>query len=59
VRLARHLGVGVVVWTVNGRDDLRRVAGWGVDAVITDDVVLAREALRVGPAPAPDGLAAC
>lgn len=59
VRLARHLGVGVVVWTVNGRDDLRRVAGWGVDAVITDDVVLAQEALRVGPAPAPDGLAAC
>jgi glycerophosphoryl diester phosphodiesterase len=46
VRLARRLGVAVTAWTVNGREDLRWAAAWGVDAVITDDVVLARSALR-------------
>jgi glycerophosphoryl diester phosphodiesterase len=49
IRHARQLGVGVTAWTVNGREDLRRVAGWGVDAVITDNVVLARAALQDVP----------
>lgn len=48
-RHARQLGVGVTAWTVNGREDLRRVAGWGVDAVITDNVVLARAVLQDVP----------
>ncbi len=50
IRHARQLGVGVTAWTVNGREDLRRVAGWGVDAVITDNVVLARAVLQDVPA---------
>jgi glycerophosphoryl diester phosphodiesterase len=59
VRLARHLGVAVTAWTVNGLDDLRRVAEWGVDGVITDNVVLARTALREAEAAAPLQLTAC
>ena len=47
---ASQIGVGVTSSTVNGREDLRRVAGWGVDAVITDNVVLARAALQDAPA---------
>ncbi|MDF2145369.1 glycerophosphodiester phosphodiesterase [Knoellia sp. p5-6-4] len=46
VRLARRLGVAVTAWTVNGREDLHWAAARGVDAVITDDVALARSALR-------------
>jgi glycerophosphoryl diester phosphodiesterase len=46
VRLARRFGVTVTAWTVNRHEDLRCAAAWGVDAVITDDVVLARSALR-------------
>jgi glycerophosphoryl diester phosphodiesterase len=42
VTLAHHLGVGVTAWTVNRRDDLRRVVRWGVDGVITDNIVAAR-----------------
>jgi glycerophosphoryl diester phosphodiesterase len=42
VATARWLGLSVALWTVNGRVDLRWAAELGVDAVITDDVVLAR-----------------
>jgi glycerophosphoryl diester phosphodiesterase len=59
VRLARQLGVGLTAWTVNGRDDLLRLARWGVDAVITDNVVLAGVVLRMAAAPASADLAAC
>ena len=41
IALAHRLGVSVTVWTVNGNDDLRWLARWGVDAVITDSVVAA------------------
>lgn len=59
VRLARQLGVAVTAWTVNGCDDLRRVAEWGVDAVITDNVVLAGTALRAASRVTSLKLAAC
>lgn len=29
------------VWTVNTQEDLRRMIGWGVDGIITDDPILA------------------
>jgi glycerophosphoryl diester phosphodiesterase len=41
VELARSLGLSVTLWTVNGRTDLQWVAGLGVDAVVTDDVLTA------------------
>jgi glycerophosphoryl diester phosphodiesterase len=46
IALAHHLGVRVTSWTVNGRDDLQRLARWGVDAVITDNVVAAQVLLN-------------
>jgi len=33
------------VWTVNDADDMRRLLGWGVDGVITDDPKLAMDVL--------------
>lgn len=39
------LGVSLVPWTVNRGRALRRLASWGVDAVITDVPVSARRAL--------------
>ncbi|MDQ1662087.1 MAG: glycerophosphoryl diester phosphodiesterase [Blastococcus sp.] len=45
VRVARALGLGVSLWTVNAARDLRWAAGLGVDAVITDDVRTARNEL--------------
>lgn len=42
------LGFRVAVWTVNDLARLRRFAGWGVDAVITDRPAEARETLKGG-----------
>jgi glycerophosphoryl diester phosphodiesterase len=53
VELARWLGLSVTVWAVNSGRDLRWVAGLGVDAVITDDVPGARQALDRAPAGEP------
>jgi glycerophosphoryl diester phosphodiesterase len=36
----------VVAWTVNDAAMIRRFAAWGVDAICTDDVALARATLR-------------
>jgi glycerophosphoryl diester phosphodiesterase len=36
VARAHDAGVGVVVWTVDREDDIRRLLGWGVDGLITD-----------------------
>jgi len=36
VRCAHDAGLKVIVWTVNGRDDMRRVIDMGVDGIITD-----------------------
>lgn len=33
---AHRAGIPVKVWTVDDRDDMRRLAGWGVDGIITD-----------------------
>jgi glycerophosphoryl diester phosphodiesterase len=51
---AQALGLRVVPWTVNHRDDMRRLIRWGVDGLITDrpDIarrVLAEEGLRLAP----------
>jgi glycerophosphoryl diester phosphodiesterase len=43
--MARALGLGVSLWTVNTARDLRWAAELGVDAVITDDVQGARNEL--------------
>jgi glycerophosphoryl diester phosphodiesterase len=31
------------VWTVNAAEEMRRLSGWGVDAIITDDPQLAMQ----------------
>ncbi len=36
VAAAHALGLRVVPWTVNRPEDMRRLAGWGVDGMITD-----------------------
>jgi glycerophosphoryl diester phosphodiesterase len=43
ISAAHGAGLAVNVWTPNARDDLARMIGVGVDAVITDDPVLAIE----------------
>ena len=45
VTTARWLGLRVALWTVNGPEDLRWAAELGVDAVITDEVLVARSEL--------------
>lgn len=45
VRAAHAEGRRVVAWTVNDADLMRRMAEWGVDAICTDDVALARATL--------------
>jgi glycerophosphoryl diester phosphodiesterase len=41
VEEARELGLSVSLWTVNTRSDLRLAAELGIDAVITDEVLVA------------------
>ena len=45
VRAAHAEGRRVVAWTVNDAALMRRMADWGVDAICTDDVALARATL--------------
>jgi glycerophosphoryl diester phosphodiesterase len=44
VRQAHALGLAVIPWTVNDVEDMRRLADWQVDGLVSDrpDVVLAR-----------------
>jgi len=42
VARAHELGMAVNVWTVNGEDEMRRLAAAGVDAIITDVPDVAR-----------------
>jgi glycerophosphoryl diester phosphodiesterase len=42
---AHELGMTVNVWTVNGEDEMRRLAAAGVDAIITDVPDVARRVL--------------
>ena len=46
IRAAHAEGRRVVAWTVNDAHLMRRFAHWGIDAICTDDVALARETLR-------------
>ncbi len=43
---AHRMGLRVVPWTVNTPGDIRRLAAWGVDGIISDDPALALAALR-------------
>ncbi len=45
VRAAHAEGRRVVAWTVNDAATMQRFASWGVDAICTDDIALARTAL--------------
>jgi glycerophosphoryl diester phosphodiesterase len=45
VARAHELGLAVNVWTVNGEDEMRRLAAAGVDALITDVPDVARRVL--------------
>jgi glycerophosphoryl diester phosphodiesterase len=45
IRAAHAGGARVVAWTVNDAAQMRRFAEWGVDAICTDDVALARGTL--------------
>jgi glycerophosphoryl diester phosphodiesterase len=49
VRHAHRAGLPVKVWTVNDADDMRRLIGWGVDAIITDRPDLAAGVMRALP----------
>lgn len=44
VKEAQALGLKVVVWTVNGPADMRRMIEWGVDGIISDRPDLLRKA---------------
>jgi glycerophosphoryl diester phosphodiesterase len=39
------------VWTVNDAEDMRRLIGWGVDAIITDRPDVAVGIVREGQQP--------
>jgi len=41
VQRVHRLGKRIHVWTVNAESDMRRLFGWGVDAIFTDDPQLA------------------
>jgi glycerophosphoryl diester phosphodiesterase len=45
IRAAHAAGVRVIAWTVNDVAQMRRFADWGIDAICTDDVALARSTL--------------
>jgi len=42
----RDAGLGLVAWTVNAPEEMRRLAALGVDAILSDDPRLLRETLR-------------
>lgn len=46
VQRVHAAGKRIHVWTVNEESDMRRMADWGVDAIFTDDVERARQALK-------------
>jgi glycerophosphoryl diester phosphodiesterase len=45
VATSHHLGAPVLAWTVNDPQAVRRLAGLGVDAIVSDDPGMAREVL--------------
>ncbi|MBI2346418.1 MAG: hypothetical protein HYV03_05970 [Deltaproteobacteria bacterium] len=46
VRQARQRGWKIICWTVNTRTEISRAVALGVDGIITDDPVLAREVME-------------
>jgi glycerophosphoryl diester phosphodiesterase len=36
----------ILVWTVNGREEMLQLRSWGVDGIIADDTKLLVEVLR-------------
>jgi glycerophosphoryl diester phosphodiesterase len=54
VRRWRGRGLAVNVWTVDGPDEVQRLAALGVDAVITNRPAVARAALDAGRPVGPD-----
>lgn len=46
IKEAHQFGMKVVPWTVNHREDMQRLIGWGVDGLITDQPTLLLEVLR-------------
>ncbi len=42
----RDAGLGLVAWTVNAPEEMRRLAALGIDAILSDDPRLLRETLR-------------
>jgi glycerophosphoryl diester phosphodiesterase len=46
VQRVHRLGRKINVWTVNTEEDIRRLIGWGVDGIITDDPLLAVRTAR-------------
>src|SRR5258708_27035417 len=45
IELVHGAGKKIMVWTVNGAERMREFAGWGVDAIITDETELALQVL--------------
>jgi|SRR5579863_1875311 len=45
LRRVKGAGKKVMVWTVNDSEDMRRLAEWGVDGIISDDTKLLVETL--------------
>jgi glycerophosphoryl diester phosphodiesterase len=45
---AHRAGVPVKIWTVNEADDIRRLIGWGADAIISDRPDIAVQVVREG-----------
>jgi len=48
VRAVHAEGRRVIAWTVNSAAVMQRLAAWGVDAICTDDVALARSIFPKG-----------
>ena len=46
VELVHAAGKKIMVWTVNGAERMREFAGWGADAIITDETELLVRSLR-------------
>ncbi|MCP4140213.1 MAG: glycerophosphodiester phosphodiesterase [Chloroflexi bacterium] len=46
IKSVQRIGRRVYTWTVNAPDEMRRLADWGIDGIITDDPALAVKTLR-------------